>query len=174
MMLHGQKEHIYTMEKKDDLRATFERDFKKVSYIPNGVTGLCFRAIVPTGTKPYAVHSCQRQYTKFPVQLRISGMFKGHGTIYIGFIVYDQQGKIYWITKAPGSYSPPITIDTDKWEKKSFTFCPSEENVQKISGFLTMISLQAGSEIFMDDIQTLIFERKNLTPTSTSDNKPKY
>ena len=77
----------------------------------------------------------------------------------IGFIVYNRQGKIYWITKAPGSSSPPFSIHSDRWEKKYFLFRPSEENVQEITGFLTMVSLSPGSEIYMDDIWTKIIER---------------
>ena len=159
-VLHAQSEHVYSMEKNSDFRATFQRDFNKVSYVPGGVTGRCFKAVVPADSKKgYAVHSVSRQYTNCPVELHVSGMFKGKGTFSIGFIVYNRQGKIYWITKAPGSYSPRFTIDSDQWEKKSFVFRPSEENVREITGFLTMVSLSPGSEIYMDDIRTKIVER---------------
>lgn len=158
-MLDG-REYCYPMEKDSDFRATFKRDFDKVCYVPNGVTGRCFKAVVPADSgKGFTVHSGNRQYTRFPVELHVSGMFKGKGTFTIGFIVYNRQGKIYWITKAPGSSSPPFSIHSDRWEKKYFLFRPSEENVQEITGFLTMVSLSPGSEIYMDDIRTRIMER---------------
>ena len=159
-ILYGQTEYLYSMEKNTDFRATFKQDFDKVSYVPGGVTGRCFKAVVLANAKKgYAVHSGNRQYTNFPEELHVSGMFKGKGTFAIGFIVYNRKGKIYWITKAPGSYSSHFTINSDKWEKKSFIFRPSEENVREITGFLTMVSLSPGAEIYMDDIRTKIVER---------------
>ena len=159
-ILYGQTEYLYSMEKNTDFRATFIQDFDKVSYVPGGVTGRCFKAVVLANAKKgYAVHSGNRQYTNFPEELHVSGMFKGKGTFAIGFIVYNRKGKIYWITKAPGSYSSHFTINSDKWETKSFIFRPSEENVREITGFLTAVFLSPDSEIYMDDIRTKIVER---------------
>ena len=49
-----------------------------------------------------------------------------------------------------------MQIDTAKWEKRSFTLLPPEKYAENITGFLTAVVLQPGTELFMDDIQTKI------------------
>lgn len=148
----------YAMEKRSDFRATFVRDFKNVEYVDGGVTGKCFHVKVPQNhpKKGFAVHSGARQYTIFPGTICIKAKVKGKGRFTLGFILYNRNYRIYWITKAPGSFSKAVEIDTDSWVEKSFVFQPSMENVKEITGFLTAVSVRQGSDIYLDDIRTEI------------------
>lgn len=153
---------IYTMESKGEFRATFSRDFSKTSFQNGGVTGKCFKAVLPEGGKVYAVHSHDRQKAENVKGLHISGFFKGKGSFRIGFILYGKDNKIFWLP-APGVYSPVMQIDTAKWEKRSFTLLPPEDHAKNITGFLTAVVLQPGTELFMDDIQTKIISNNSKT-----------
>lgn len=148
-------EHLFTMEKAGEFRATFQRDFAKTSFIAPGVSGKCFKAILPAGEKIYAVHSLLKQKAENVRSLYISGYFKGRGSFRIGFILYGKDHKIFWLP-APGVYSPVIKLDTQKWEKHSFTLEVPEKYAENITGFLTAIVLLPGTELYMDDIQTKI------------------
>ena len=153
-------EKIYTMEKKGEFRATFSRDFSRTSFQDGGVTGKCFKAILPEGGKVYAVHSHDRQKAENVKGLYISGFFKGKGCFRMGFILYGKDNKIFWLP-APGVYSPAKQINTEKWEKHSFTLLPPENHAKNITGFLTAVVLLPGTELFMDDIQTKIITNSN-------------
>ena len=153
---------IYTMEKKGEFRATFSRDFSNTSFQSGGVTGNCFKAVLPEGGKVYAVHSHDRQKAENVKGLYISGFFKGKGSFRIGFILYGKDNKIFWLP-APGVYSPVMQIHTEKWEKRSFTLLPPADHAENITGFLTAVVLQPGTELYMDDIQTKIITNNSKT-----------
>ena len=165
-------EKLYTMERNGEFRATFSRDFSRTSFQDGGVSGKCFKAILPEGGKVYAVHSHDRQKAENVKGLYISGFFKGKGRFRMGFILYGKDNKIFWLP-APGVYSPAKQINTEKWEKHSFTLLPPENHAKNITGFLTAVVLLPGTELFMDDIQTKIITNNKNTTAKTKEEEKK-
>ncbi|MBO4303434.1 MAG: hypothetical protein J6A21_02500 [Lentisphaeria bacterium] len=153
------QEHTFSMEKNGEFRATFQRDFSKTSFVPGGVSGRCFKAVLPEGGKIYAVHSALKQKAEDVNELDFSGFFKGKGSFRIGFILYGEDGKIFWLP-APGVYSPVMKIDSETWEKRSFVLRPEEKHARRITGFLTAVVLLPGTELCMDEIHTKIVKRE--------------
>ena len=139
-----------------DMRSASPEDQESIVLSENGRSGKCFKITCPAGRKSILFHPWTQPMLKVEsasAPVKVTLWVKGKGSGSFGFLSYSKDKKIFYPPKTNLKFD---VASPDKWEKLEMTYTPEagKEYANKIGFIIPYISLNSGSEIFFDDMET--------------------
>ncbi len=151
-------------ETKVDMRSAFTRDQEYITLSENGRSGKCFKITCPADRKggilfhPWTQPMIKVESASAPVKVTVWVKGKGRGSF--GFLSYTRDKKIFYPPKTNTKFEAD---SSDKWMKLELSYTPEagKEYANKVGFIMPYISIEAGSEILFDDLETELTPPKN-------------